>query len=190
MQRPAPGGPESPGAPTLAGAARLSASSCGMSCAPSSRPRSAGLKSVTFDLNLERYPVRASPAGADRGSWQTGAFASELHFGSDVSTDSSAGPETRLEAFIVLQENSRDKAASARSTTADGASSAQEDGDDISLAEIEAYANEQASRLTSLMDKRRARRTATVSTGRTRQVEGISFQVKTSTLWQRRGFAE
>jgi len=62
----------------------------------------------------------------------------------------------------------------------------QEKEDDAALAEIEAFADEQARRFVPLIDKRRARRTATVSIGRAKRADGISFQMKSSALWQRR----
>jgi len=55
------------------------------------------------------------------------------------------------------------------------------------LAEIEAFADEQARRFIPLIDKRRARQTATISIGRAKRADGINFQMKSSPLWQRRG---
>ncbi|CAK0823310.1 unnamed protein product [Prorocentrum cordatum] len=59
--------------------------------------------------------------------------------------------------------------------------------DDAELAEIEAFADEQARRFMPTIDRRRARRTATASVGRAAQADSINFQMKTSALWQRRG---
>lgn len=146
------------------------------------QPQGLRRKSVTFDVALECYPLRAGAADAASEFWQTHALAGEQDFDSDVSMDSSAA---------ALPEDSQGRAASTVSNDADGSSGAQEDeDDDVSLAEIEAYADEQASRFMPLIEKRRARRTATVSIGRARQVDGISFQVKASALWQRRDPAE
>ncbi|CAK0882734.1 unnamed protein product [Prorocentrum cordatum] len=92
-----------------------------------------------------------------------------------------------LGAPAVWQEGVPDRAASAAFGGASGPAGAQQEEEDAALAEIEAFADEQARRFAPLVDKRRARRTATVSIGRAKRADGISFQMESSALWQRRG---
>jgi len=94
----------------------------------------------------------------------------------------------RLGAAAVWQDDVPDRAAAAALGDASGAPGAQqEEEEDTALAEIEAFADEQARRFIPLIDKRRARQTATISIGRAKRADGINFQMKSSPLWQRRG---
>lgn len=151
-----------------------------VACTASSRATSGGQpqgkrrKSVSFDAVPEFYPVQASPADAVEELWQADALSGEQESDSDVSMGSHGGPGG---------------AAPPVPSDAHVLSLAQQDDDGVSLAEIEAYADEQAIRFIPLTDRRRASRTVTVSIGRSRQVDSISFQVQASTLWQRRSMA-
>jgi len=142
-------------------------------------------KSVSFGAAPERLSPRAGPA--DLAGQLVQVLPSEQESDGDVSVGSAAGARTWLETLAVLPGAGIPDTimAPVMSGEADGPTCAQEE--DAEWAEIEAYADEQARRFMPLTDRRRARRTATISIGRAKQVDGITFQMKTSALWQRRG---
>jgi len=144
------------------------------------QPQRQSRKRVSFDELPEYYFLCAGPADA------VGEDSQEPE--SDASTDCSAEAEAHRAADAVagLPRGGTEGRAASDGSDADGPPGAQRESDDVSLAEIEAYAEEQAMRFIPAIDQRRSRRTATASTGRTMQADGISFQITTSTLWQRR----
>jgi len=141
-------------------------------------------KSVSFGAAPERLSPRAGPA--DLAGQLVQVLPSEQESDGDVSVGSAAGARTWLETLAVLPGAGIPDTimAPVMSGEADGPTCAQEE--DAEWAEIEAYADEQARRFMPLTDRRRARRTATVSIGRAKQADGIDFQMETSALWQRR----
>mmetsp|Transcript_111081 Transcript_111081/g.310737 ORF Transcript_111081/g.310737 Transcript_111081/m.310737 type:complete len:185 (+) Transcript_111081:71-625(+) len=140
-------------------------------------------KIVSFDTAPQCFAPRASPVDATAELVQ--ALLADAESDSDVSTGSPAEFEVQLGAPAVLPDDTPDSMASSVFSDADAPPGAQQE-DDVELAEIEAFADEQARRFMPLVEKRRARRTATISIGRAKQADGITFQLKTSALWQRR----
>mmetsp|Transcript_112557 Transcript_112557/g.319147 ORF Transcript_112557/g.319147 Transcript_112557/m.319147 type:complete len:185 (-) Transcript_112557:146-700(-) len=143
-------------------------------------------KIVSFDTAPQCFAPRASPVDATAELVQ--ALLADTESDSDVSMGSPAEFEVQLGAPAVLPDDTPDSMASSVFSDADAPPGAQQE-DDVELAEIEAFADEQARRFMPLVEKRRARRTATISIGRAKQADGITFQLKTSALWQRRGAA-
>ncbi|CAK0875098.1 unnamed protein product, partial [Prorocentrum cordatum] len=138
-------------------------------------------KSVTFDTAPECFAPCAATTRAE------GELAQESD--SDVSMVSSVASRVQLGA----PEDFQDSAASTTSSMcgdSDVHVGSEQLEDAVELAEIEAFADDQAQRFIPLIDKRHARRTATTSVGRTKQVSSINFQMKTSALWQRRAVTE
>jgi len=143
-------------------------------------------KIVSFDTAPQCFAPRASPVAAAAELVQ--ALLADAESDSDVSTGSPAEFEVQLGAPAALPDDTPGSMASSVFSDADESPGAQEE-DYLELAEIEAFADEQARRFMPLVEKRRARRTATISIGRAKQADGITFQLKTSALWQRRGAA-
>ncbi|CAK0862770.1 unnamed protein product [Prorocentrum cordatum] len=126
----------------------------------------AGRKSVSFLLPAECHTRCPGTADASAKQWPPQA---DQEFDSDESAK-----EARSEGVLL-----------------EGARGAEREVDgDLSLADVEAYADEQAGRFAPLLDMRRARRTATASVGRARRAEDVRLQVAASALWQRRGSAQ
>ncbi|CAK0804585.1 unnamed protein product [Prorocentrum cordatum] len=144
-------------------------------------PGGAQRKSVSFDTAPECFgPVVSAEdlAQAPRGG--QGADSDERP-GAPAAGTVRPGPPA------VWQDDAPGRAASAELGDARmSPGTQQEQEEDAALAEIEAFADEQARRFIPLMEKRRARRTATISIGRAKRADGIQFQMQSSTLWQRR----
>jgi len=134
---------------------------------------------VSFDMALECF----SPAGLAE------EFVQALRNDSHARLGSPAKGRAPLRARAVWQDDAPDRSASSPvfGDTSTPPCAQKEQEDDAELAEIEAFADEQARRFMPTIDRRRARRTATASVGRAAQADSINFQMKTSALWQRRG---